>query len=182
MDIVRPPFEVRQEQAFVRIGIRGILRYREGCTAGLRLGQMQQWRPDCSNQASEQVRLYRQDSRPAHDISRLPFHRRETARQGSEHSVLRLELPEQLQFQYLPPRRTSLLRSSECYSDALSGKTAPGHRSFSKPRWSQPVGATPSDMNSFSKGGVYGTRKTGQAFNGAEDRHVAPLEGGRVVA
>ena len=47
---------------------------------------------------------------------------------------------------------------------------------------SQPVGATPSDMNSFSKGGVYGTRKTGQAFHGAEDRHVAPLEGGRVVA
>jgi hypothetical protein len=31
-------------------------------------------------------------------------------------------------------------------------------------------------MNSFSKGGVYGTRKTGQAFDGAEDRHVAPLE------
>jgi hypothetical protein len=37
-------------------------------------------------------------------------------------------------------------------------------------------------MNSFSKGGVYGTRKTGQAFRGAEDGHVAPLEGGRVVA
>jgi hypothetical protein len=34
----------------------------------------------------------------------------------------------------------------------------------------------------FSKGGVYGTRKTGQAFRGAADRHVAPLEGGRVVA
>jgi hypothetical protein len=34
---------------------------------------------------------------------------------------------------------------------------------------SQPVGATPSDMNSFSKGGVYGTRKTEQAFHGAED-------------
>ena len=50
------------------------------------------------------------------------------------------------------------------------------------PRRSQPVGATPSDMNSFSKGGVYGTRKTGQAFGGAEDRHVAPLESGRVVA
>jgi hypothetical protein len=46
----------------------------------------------------------------------------------------------------------------------------------------QPVDATPSDMNSFSKGGVYGTRKTGQAFDGAEDRHVAPLEVGRVVA
>jgi len=30
---------------------------------------------------------------------------------------------------------------------------------------SQLVGATPSDMNSFSKGGVYGTRKTGQAFH-----------------
>jgi Helix-turn-helix domain len=37
----------------------------------------------------------------------------------------------------------------------------------------QLVDATPSDMNSFSKGGVYGTRKTGQALHGAEDRHVA---------
>ena len=27
-------------------------------------------------------------------------------------------------------------------------------------RRAQPVDATPSDMNSFSKGGVYGTRKT----------------------
>jgi hypothetical protein len=51
-------------------------------------------------------------------------------------------------------------------------------RSFWKAGRSQPVGATPSDMNSFSKGGVYGTRKTGQAFHGAADRHVAPLEGG----
>jgi IS30 family transposase len=33
-------------------------------------------------------------------------------------------------------------------------------------------------MNSFSKGGVYGTRKTGQAFHGTADRHVAPLEAG----
>jgi hypothetical protein len=32
-------------------------------------------------------------------------------------------------------------------------------------RRSQPVGATPSDMNSISKGGVYGTRKTEQAFH-----------------
>src|ERR1019366_10520270 len=45
----------------------------------------------------------------------------------------------------------------------------------------QPVGATPSDMNSFSKGGVYGTRKTEQAFHGAENGDVAPLEGSRVV-
>jgi hypothetical protein len=33
-------------------------------------------------------------------------------------------------------------------------------------------------MNHFSKGGVYDTRKTGEAFRGAEDRHVAPLEAG----
>jgi hypothetical protein len=33
-------------------------------------------------------------------------------------------------------------------------------------------------MNNFSKSGVYGARKTGEAFRGAEDRHVAPLEGG----
>jgi hypothetical protein len=38
-------------------------------------------------------------------------------------------------------------------------------RSFWKAGWSQPVDATPSDMNSFSKGGVYGTRKTEQAFH-----------------
>jgi hypothetical protein len=37
-------------------------------------------------------------------------------------------------------------------------------------------------MNSFSKGGVYVTRKTEQAFSGAEDGDVAPLENGRVVA
>jgi hypothetical protein len=30
-------------------------------------------------------------------------------------------------------------------------------------------------MNHFSKGGVYDTRKTGEAFRGAEDRHVAPI-------
>jgi hypothetical protein len=37
-------------------------------------------------------------------------------------------------------------------------------------------------MNSFSKGGVYGTRKTEQAFGGAEDGDVASLESRRVVA
>jgi hypothetical protein len=55
-------------------------------------------------------------------------------------------------------------------------------RTFRKRVPAQLVDATPSDMNHFSKGGVYGTRKTGQAFRGAEERHVAPLEGGRVVA
>jgi hypothetical protein len=47
---------------------------------------------------------------------------------------------------------------------------------------SQPVGATPSDMNSFSKGGVYGPRKTEQASGGTEDRDVAMLEVWTVVA
>ena len=46
---------------------------------------------------------------------------------------------------------------------------------FHKTGRSQPVDATPSDMNHFAKGGVYETRKTGQAFRGAEDRHVAPV-------
>jgi hypothetical protein len=46
----------------------------------------------------------------------------------------------------------------------------------------QPVDATPSDMNHFSKGGVFDRRWTGRAFRGAENRHVAPLEGGGVVA
>jgi len=58
----------------------------------------------------------------------------------------------------------------------------PKARTCRKPGRSQPVGATPSDMNSFSKGCVYGTRKTEQAFDGAEDRHVAALEGWRVIA
>src|ERR1700733_7396867 len=40
-----------------------------------------------------------------------------------------------------------------------------GWRSCRKVGRSQPVGATPSDMNSFFKGGVYGTRKTEQAFH-----------------
>ena len=43
---------------------------------------------------------------------------------------------------------------------------------------SQPVDATPADMNHFSKGGVDDTRKTGQAFRGAEDRHVARWKAG----
>jgi hypothetical protein len=38
------------------------------------------------------------------------------------------------------------------------------------------------NVHSFSKGGVYGTRKTEQAFGGTEDRDVAPLEVGTVVA
>jgi hypothetical protein len=42
-------------------------------------------------------------------------------------------------------------------------------RSACEVRRAQPVDATPSDMNSFFKGGVYGTRKTGQALHGAED-------------
>jgi hypothetical protein len=46
-----------------------------------------------------------------------------------------------------------------------AGMLASALRSFRKPGRSQPVDATPSDMNSFSKGGVYGTRKTGEAFH-----------------
>jgi hypothetical protein len=46
----------------------------------------------------------------------------------------------------------------------------------------QPVNATPSDINLFSKGGVYDSRETGEAFRDAEDRPVEPLEGGTVVA
>src|SRR5689334_25215721 len=45
----------------------------------------------------------------------------------------------------------------------------------------QPVDATPSDMNLFSKGGVYDARETGEAFCEPADGHVGPLEGGTVV-
>jgi hypothetical protein len=68
------------------------------------------------------------------------------------------------------------------FSPSDTAPTAISERSCSKHRRSQPVDATPSDMNHFSKGGVYDTSKTGQAFRGAEDGHVAPLKGGRVVA
>ena len=46
----------------------------------------------------------------------------------------------------------------------------------------QPVDATPSAINRFSKGGVYDTTETGEAFLDPADRHVEPLEGGAVVA
>src|SRR5467141_3187205 len=42
----------------------------------------------------------------------------------------------------------------------------------------QPVDATPSAINLFSKGGVYDSSETSEAFRDAEDRHVEPLEGG----
>jgi hypothetical protein len=46
----------------------------------------------------------------------------------------------------------------------------------------QPVDATPSAINLFSKGGVHDARETGEAFHKPTDRHVEPLEGGAVVA
>ena len=46
----------------------------------------------------------------------------------------------------------------------------------------QPVDATPSAINLFSKGGVYDASETGEAYRGPEDRHVGSLEGGTVVA
>jgi hypothetical protein len=46
----------------------------------------------------------------------------------------------------------------------------------------QPVDATPSGINLFSKGGIYNAREPGEAFCDAEGRHVEPLEGGAVVA
>ena len=46
----------------------------------------------------------------------------------------------------------------------------------------QPVDATPSDINRFSKGGIYDASETGEAFREPANRHVEPLEGGTVVA
>jgi hypothetical protein len=46
----------------------------------------------------------------------------------------------------------------------------------------QQVGATLPKLNRFIQGGVYDTRETGGGFGGAADRHLAALEGGRVVA
>ena len=46
----------------------------------------------------------------------------------------------------------------------------------------QPVDATPSAINLFSKGGVYDAIETGKAFGDAKGRHVGPLEGGTIVA
>jgi len=50
-----------------------------------------------------------------------------------------------------------------------------------KQRWSQQVGATPSNINLLFRGGVYGPRETGKAFCGANDGPVVPLEGGAVA-
>jgi hypothetical protein len=46
----------------------------------------------------------------------------------------------------------------------------------------QPVDATPSAINLFTKGGVYDATGTAKAFRGAEDRYVEPLEGRTVLA
>src|ERR1700681_4901150 len=54
--------------------------------------------------------------------------------------------------------------------------------SYREPVPPQPVGATPSAINLFSKGGVYDARETSTAFRDAANRPVEPLEGGTVVA
>jgi hypothetical protein len=46
----------------------------------------------------------------------------------------------------------------------------------------QPVNATPSAINLFSKGGVYDATTTGKAFREPAERHVDALEGGTVLA
>ena len=46
----------------------------------------------------------------------------------------------------------------------------------------QPVDATPSVINLFTKGGVYDASETGEALRDAEERDVEPLEVGTVVA
>src|SRR5882762_1244627 len=46
----------------------------------------------------------------------------------------------------------------------------------------QPVDATPSAINLFSKGGVHDASETGKAFREPADRHVELLEGGTVIA
>ena len=46
----------------------------------------------------------------------------------------------------------------------------------------QPVDATPSAINLFTKGGVHDASETGKAYRDAEERHVGPLEGRTVVA
>ena len=74
---------------------------------------------------------------------------------------------------------SGVTRNRQCLKCAVTGCCG---RTSLKVGRAQPVDATPSDINSFSKGGVYCTRKTGQAFHGAADRHVAALESGRVVA
>ena len=46
----------------------------------------------------------------------------------------------------------------------------------------QPVDATPSAINLFSKGGVYDATTTGKAFREPAERHVDALEDGTVIA
>ena len=52
-----------------------------------------------------------------------------------------------------------------------------GWATFREPLPAQPVDATPSAINLFTKGGVYDATTMGEAFRDAENRHVEPLEG-----
>jgi hypothetical protein len=45
----------------------------------------------------------------------------------------------------------------------------------------QPVDATPSAINLFTKGGVYDAWTTGETLCDAEERHLEALEGGTVL-
>ena len=58
----------------------------------------------------------------------------------------------------------------------------PNGATFRESLPAQPVDATPSAINLFTKGGVYGARETSEAFREPADRPVEPLEGGTVVA
>jgi hypothetical protein len=60
----------------------------------------------------------------------------------------------------MEPGTGSLLRLNE----HIVLFTSVENRTYREAGRSQPVGATPSVMNSFSKGGVYGTRQREQAF------------------
>jgi hypothetical protein len=71
-------------------------------------------------------------------------------------------------------------RTEKCAQKEFDG--ADIVRDVRLPRWSQPVDATPSDMNLLSKGGVYDPSESGGAFCDAENRDMVPLEGGTVVA
>jgi hypothetical protein len=73
------------------------------------------------------------------------------------------------------------LAQTNCQAHLSACNSAADH-TFRKCLPAQPVDATPSDINLFTKGGVYDPKETVWTFGGAKEGRVAPLEGGRFVA
>src|SRR5258708_32209402 len=82
----------------------------------------------------------------------------------------------------LPVSLSGLANGEEHHVSMIVHSTMHSSPNPRKVRRSQPVVATPSDLDHFLEVVFYETRKAVRAFCGAEGRHIAPLEGRRVAA